>query len=450
MIHVRPVNMTDNNYDDEFGDDEFNDDEFGDDEFDENGSGEDDFTDEDGFTDEDEMTDADEEGDDGDFDFDEENGIEIPCPECSPKEDVQHEILKPGRNPVARCMDCGHVHSYTVEKPRLKEVKVIVSKMENTVVLRCLFDETERFDVDDEIVADDENSGEAYPVMITSIECGSRRPAFSKVKDIDTIWARAIDEVTVRIAIKKGEITSSVLQKVPGDFVYVVGADLKIDKKILPILAIKVRGGGFRRKEGDAVPAKKVKRIFTKDHASTYGKYGRRNGGRHFSGYDGSRGTSHHGFDSRRVYRYDNGEEMSDRDRRYREWYDRQNSRGGEGNYRRNINDRDAGYSPRGNSGRRYDDGFSAGDFRDDGDGYGSGGRSGGHSSGGGRNGGHGSGSGKSGGYSSGSGSGRSGGYSSGSGRNGGYSSGGRHGSNAPKKPAYRKNARPPVNRGRK
>ncbi|MBO4302450.1 hypothetical protein J5839_03790, partial [Methanosarcinaceae archaeon] len=63
---------------------------------------------------------------------------------------------------------------------------------------------------------------------------------------------------------------------------------------------------------------------------------------------------------------------------------------------------------------------------------------------------GHSSGGGRSGGYSSGSGSGRSGGYSSGSGRNGGYSSGGRHGSNAPKKPAYRKNARPPVNRGRK
>ena len=428
--------MTDNNYDDEFTDDEFSDDEFSDDEFTDDELSDGEFTDDefsedefsggDDFTDEDEMTDEDEEGDDGDFDFDEENGIEIPCPECSPKEDVWHEILKPGRNPVARCMDCGHVHSYTVEKPRLKEVKVIVSKMENTVVLRCLFDETERFDVDDEIIADDENTGEAYPVMITSIECGSRRPAFSKVKDIDTIWARAIDEVTVRIAIKKGEITSSVLQKVPGDFVYVVGADLKIDKKILPILAIKVRGGGFRRKEGDAVPAKKVKRIFTKDHASTYGKYGRRNSGRNFSGYGGNRAGSHHGFDSRRVYRYDNGEEMSDRDRRYREWYDRQNSRGGEGNYRRNINDRDAGLSQRGNSGRRYDDGFSAGDFRDDDDR---------------RNGGRG-GSGYGGGN-------RSGGYGS-YGYGGGNRSGGRHGSSAPKKPAFRKNARPPVNRGRK
>ena len=212
-------------------------------------------------------------------------------------------------------MDCGSVHGYAVEKPRLKNVKVIVSRMENTIVLHSLFDENDRYDIDDEIVVDDEETGDAYPVSITSIECGNRRPPFSKVKDIDTIWARSIDEVTVRVAVRRYDVTSSVLQKVPGDFLYVVGGDVKIDGKTYPIFAIKVRGGGFRKKDGDAVPAKKIKRVFTKDLSSG----GKNRGGRPY-GYGASDRNGR-----RDPRREDDG--LSDRDRRYREWYSRQNDR---------------------------------------------------------------------------------------------------------------------------
>ncbi|MDR2944425.1 MAG: hypothetical protein LBU81_05000 [Methanosarcinales archaeon] len=196
--------------------------------------------------------------------FEEEAEIEIKCPNCSPANETWHEIVKPGQSPVAKCMDCGHVHSYRVPRVKMKTVKAIISQMADSAVMQTLLPEEERFFVDDEFVVEDIDSGEVVPIIITVLECGDKRKPSALIKDIDTIWGRAIDEVTVKVAIQQGEITRPVETKVSGDFKFIVGQNVKIDGKDYPIVSIKVRSGSFRSKEGDFVLAKKIKRVYAK------------------------------------------------------------------------------------------------------------------------------------------------------------------------------------------
>ena len=196
--------------------------------------------------------------------FEEENEIEIKCPNCSPADEIWHEVIKPGQSPVAKCMDCGHVHSYRIPRVKMKTVKVIVSQMDQSHVMQTLLDETERFFIDDEFVVDDLSTGDVTPIIITVLECGDKRKPSASVKDIDTMWGRAIDEVTVKVALQQGETTEPIDLKVPGDFKFVVGQNVRINGKDYPIVSIKIRGGSFKSKENDYVLAKKVKRVYAK------------------------------------------------------------------------------------------------------------------------------------------------------------------------------------------
>jgi Uncharacterized archaeal Zn-finger protein len=202
------------------------------------------------------------------------NEIEIKCPNCSPADEIWHEVIKSGQSPVAKCMDCGHVHSYRLPRVKMKTVKVIVSHMNESRVMQTLLDETERFFIDDEFVVDDLSTGDVVPIMITALECEDKRKPSAPVKDIDTIWGRAIDEMTVKVAIQRGEVTEPVNLKVPGDFKFVVGQNVRIDGKDYPIVSIKIRGGSFKSKDNDYVLAKKVKRVYAKKpYQGRRGKY---------------------------------------------------------------------------------------------------------------------------------------------------------------------------------
>jgi uncharacterized Zn finger protein len=201
------------------------------------------------------------------------NEIEIVCPSCSPKEETWHEILKGGQSPVAKCMDCGNVHSYRIPRVKTKTVKIVVSQMDTSHVMQMLLDEKERFFIDDELIAEDITTGDVIPIMITVLECGDKRKPSASAKDIDTIWGRAIDEVTVKIAVQHKDITKPMEQKVSGDFKFIVGQTLKIAGNEFPIVSIKVRGGGFKSKTGDFVLAKKVKRVYAKKPSFSSRKY---------------------------------------------------------------------------------------------------------------------------------------------------------------------------------
>lgn len=148
-----------------------------------------------------------------------------------------------------------------IEKPEKKvAVRVIVSIKDKSIRIRTLLSGV--IGVGDEIVVDDETTGEAYPVQVSSIEVGDKRKDSAQVDEIKTIWARAIEEVVVKIAISHRETTESIEMKVPGDMEYVIGEKIKIDSRELKIIRIKIRDGGFKSRKGVAVKASDIKRIY--------------------------------------------------------------------------------------------------------------------------------------------------------------------------------------------
>jgi len=135
--------------------------------------------------------------------------IDAPCPSCSPDEPVPHKVLK---SMLIKCEECGDVH--TEKKEKKVPVRVIVSMGEKSFRIRTLLSGVIR--VGDELVMDDETSGVAYPVHISSLEVEDKRKESAQADEIKTIWARAIDEVVIKIAISHRETTESVEMKVPG------------------------------------------------------------------------------------------------------------------------------------------------------------------------------------------------------------------------------------------
>lgn len=139
-------------------------------------------------------------------------------------------------------------------------VRVIVSIGDKSVRIRTLLSGVIR--VGNELVMDDETTGEAYPVKISSIEVGDKRKESAHVDDIKTIWARAIEEVVVKIAISHRETTESIEMTVPGERGYVIGEKIKVNNRELKIIRIKIRDGKFKSRNGVSVKASNIKRIY--------------------------------------------------------------------------------------------------------------------------------------------------------------------------------------------
>jgi uncharacterized Zn finger protein len=184
--------------------------------------------------------------------------IELPCPSCSPDAPVSHIILKDTGESLLQCDECGSVHKE--KKPRKVPVRVIVSKRERSLHLQTLLSGIIR--VDDELIVDDEASGEAYHVKISSIEVGDKRKESASAETIKTLWARAVDEVVVKIAISHRQTTESIELKVPGEREYIIGDKVRVNDRDLKIIRIKIRDGGFKSRKGVAVAAKDIKRIY--------------------------------------------------------------------------------------------------------------------------------------------------------------------------------------------
>jgi len=156
----------------------------------------------------------------------------------------------------AECPSC----SPDAAVPRQVHVRVIVSKGERSVHVRALLSGT--IWTGDELLIDDEATGEAYPVKVTSIEVRDKRVDSAAAEDIKTVWARAIDEVTVKIAVSHRQTTESIEMRVPGDNEFTVGEKVKVNNREFKIIRIKIRDGGFKSRRGSIVAAKNIRRIY--------------------------------------------------------------------------------------------------------------------------------------------------------------------------------------------
>jgi uncharacterized Zn finger protein len=184
--------------------------------------------------------------------------IEVACPSCSPLTPVPHIILKGTRDILLQCEECGSVHRE--KKPKNMLVRVIVSRGEKAIHASAMLSGMIR--KGDELVIDDEETGEATLVQVTSLEVGDKRKDGAAAEDINTIWARAIDEAVVKIAISRGRITESIEMRVPGEQEFVIGDKVRVNNRELKIIRIKIRNGGFKSRKGVAIKAKDIRRIY--------------------------------------------------------------------------------------------------------------------------------------------------------------------------------------------
>ncbi|MCD1293610.1 hypothetical protein CUJ83_01180 [Methanocella sp. CWC-04] len=209
--------------------------------------------------------------------------IEAECPSCSPDEPVAHLVLKESEGRV-RCEECGLVHVIPVKKQRFVKLKVIVSRQDKSSVQETEVDADEYLHAGDEFVVD--TGEEISGVRIQSLELKtSKRVEKAKPEEVLTIWARAIDEVIVKIAVQKHEITESLDYKVNGDYEFTIGDTIKVKGYEVKISYIKIRDGALMKREGATAKAKDIKRIYSKIVSES--KFGSRKGvrgGRKISG----------------------------------------------------------------------------------------------------------------------------------------------------------------------
>lgn len=188
--------------------------------------------------------------------------INVVCPACSPKHPVLHEVLKSGINPIVKCIECENIHPTVIERPKLKSIKVIISRGEDSFLIHTSLPADNTIRINDEIFIEDESTDEIYPVIITAIESGPKRYEAAIISEIETLWGRSIDEVCVKIAIHEGTTTKSIIKKVPGGYQFTIGENEKSGSNEFKIVKIKERDGTLKSRKGTVMEAKNIKRIF--------------------------------------------------------------------------------------------------------------------------------------------------------------------------------------------
>ncbi|WP_406660452.1 HVO_0476 family zinc finger protein [Methanolobus sp. ZRKC3] len=191
--------------------------------------------------------------------------VEVVCPSCSPKIEVMHDVLKSGQNPVVECQECGSVHPTTIERPKVVNVKVIISKRDESFTCMNRMTSEDIVRINDELIIDDGKSDDVYPILVSSIEAGDRRPEVANATDIDTIWGRAIDEVVVKVAIHQGKSTRPLEKRVPGGYEFTVGETDTLEGTKYRITKIKIRDGSMVSRKGTVIEAKFIKRVFAEE-----------------------------------------------------------------------------------------------------------------------------------------------------------------------------------------
>lgn len=182
---------------------------------------------------------------------------QIFCPSCSTE--TPHAIIKSGQESLVRCEDCGAVHSVLKERERLTTLKVIVNKGGTSRPYHIKIPAKEDLCVGEEFLVDDE-SQDVIMTKITSLET-DRRVGKAAAGEIKTVWARAIDEVDLKVSVYRKGHTRSLKTSTPGDEVFELGVVREIDSIKFKITKIKLRDEGF----ADTAQAKDIIRVWGRE-----------------------------------------------------------------------------------------------------------------------------------------------------------------------------------------
>ena len=166
------------------------------------------------------------------------------CPACGSHE---HQVLKSKgkitRELLLKCEECGNVFRETVETPRPLEIRIIISKFEESLKKWVSFYPDEILRVDDILEVGDER------VRITSLENKrNARVMESMVEDLISIWAASVD-IPARVGVSvdlHGRVLSRKVE-VDRDFTFTVGDVVKMGRTIFRIKTIKTLERRMRR-----------------------------------------------------------------------------------------------------------------------------------------------------------------------------------------------------------
>lgn len=166
------------------------------------------------------------------------------CPACGSHE---HQVLKSKgkitRELLLKCEECGNVFRETVETPRPLEIRIIISKFEESLKKWVSFYPDEILRVDDILEVGDER------VRITSLENKrNARVMESMVEDLISIWAASVD-IPARVGVSvdlHGRVLSRKVE-VDRDFTFTVGDVVKMGRTIFRIKTIKTIERRMRR-----------------------------------------------------------------------------------------------------------------------------------------------------------------------------------------------------------
>jgi uncharacterized Zn finger protein len=202
--------------------------------------------------------------------------VAVVCPACSPESETVHEVLRPGGQATVRCTDCSHVHKTTLPEQRTVERKVVVSQEGDSFSTTVDAPAAETLAVGEEFLV--ETAEAILTVRITSLEQGDSRTDEAAAEAVDTIWTRAVGNVTVPVTAhpKSGEHdqTRSVDLQVPGDYEFVVGETDELSDEEFTVEGIYLRDDarGYEHEkldfDGDAAVAKDIKRLYVRDEST--------------------------------------------------------------------------------------------------------------------------------------------------------------------------------------
>ena len=199
------------------------------------------------------------------------------CPACSPDAETVHEVLSEGGQATVRCTECSHVHKESLPEERTVNREVVVSQDEESFATAVEVPAAETLATGEEFLVETDEA--IVTARITSLELGDGRSEQAVAEDVETIWSRAVGNVSVNVTAhpKSGEHdeTRSVRLQVPGDYEFVVGETDDLGDEEFTVEGILIRDDatgydhGKLDFDGDEAAAKDVKRLYVRDEATT-------------------------------------------------------------------------------------------------------------------------------------------------------------------------------------
>jgi uncharacterized Zn finger protein len=202
--------------------------------------------------------------------------VAVVCPACSPDSETVHEVLRPGGQATVRCTDCSHVHKTTLPEERTVERRVVVSQESESFSTTVDAPAAETLAVGEDFLVETDEA--IMTVRITSLERDETRTDETTVEAVDTIWTRAVGNVTVPVTAhpQSGghDQTRSVDLQVPGDYEFVVGEtdDLSDEEFTVEGIYLRDDARGYEHEkldfDGDTAVAKDIKRLYVRDEST--------------------------------------------------------------------------------------------------------------------------------------------------------------------------------------